>query len=132
LRLDGPETAVARAGRRGRRPPVGAGTFEFADETGKRESDEPGAVTVNVRDLGILHSKEKMSRERRIAERKRKRNPEDNEPSRPIEIDLHLLWLRVKDLCGKPRGTRVYSVKGAQKEARKKNGNKSRRTGRAT
>ena len=57
--LAGLEAETARVGLRGRRPPAGAGTFEFASEAGKREEAEAGAVNVNVRVLGILLRKEK-------------------------------------------------------------------------
>jgi hypothetical protein len=59
LVLAGLEAGTARAGRRGRRLPAGAGTLELASETGKREESDAGSVTVNVRDLGILLRKEK-------------------------------------------------------------------------
>ena len=93
LILAGLDAGTVRAGRRGRRPPAGAGTFEFASEAGKREEAEAGAVTVNVRDLGILLSKEKQVETGQDPWTQRKERKEA-EKAKPIDqIDLYLLWV---------------------------------------
>jgi hypothetical protein len=110
LILAGLDAETVRAGRRGRRPPAGAGTFEFASEAGKREEAEAGAVTVNVRDLGILLSKEKQVETELDPWNQRKKGKRQRKPSRSIKSTCTCCGFRIKIFVIN-HAKRVYSLK---------------------